>query len=111
MDGFLKAAIIFGGGYAVLSFFLVYFLGPKRKVSTGLPTRGQSGIALKMVHFTEEIIEKHSPDDFTWAVRFLKHPHPALDDMPPIDLLATPDGRGRIEDLLEAGQSQPLEQP
>lgn len=109
MDGFLKAAIIFGGGYAVLSFFLDYFPGPKKEDSTGLPTRGQSEAALEMVQFAAEITEKHSPDDFTWAVRFLKQPHPALDGKPPIDFLATPDGRRQIEALLEAKQNQPLE--
>jgi len=106
MDGLLKAVIIFGGGYLVLSFLLVYFLDPKKEDSTGLTASSRSETALELVKFAEEIIEKHSSDDSTWAVRFLKQPHPALDGNPPVDLLATPDGQRRIEALLKAHQSQ-----
>ena len=111
MDRFLQAMTIFGGGYAIFSFLLVYFLGPKKEGNTALPSKSQSEAALEMVRFAAEIIEKHSPDDSTWAIRFLKQPHPALDGKPPIDYLATPDGRGQIEALLKAGQSRPLEKP
>lgn len=109
MDKFLKAMTIFGGGYAIFSFLLVYFLGPKKEGNTDLPSKSQSEAALEMLQCAAEITDKHSPDDSTWAVRFLKQPHPALDDKPPIDLLATPDGRRQIEALIKAKQDQPLE--
>lgn len=109
MDRFLQAMTIFGGGYAIFSFLLVYFLGPKKEGNTDLPSKSQSEAALEIVQFAAEITEKHSPDDSTWAVRFLKQPNPALDGKPPIDLLATADGRRQIEALLKTKQRQPLE--
>ena len=111
MDRFLQAMTIFGGGYAIFSFLLVYFLGPKKEGNTDLPSKSQSESALEIVQFAAEMTEKHSPDDTTWAVRFLKDPHPALDGKPPIDFLATPDGRRQIKALLKARQYQPLEKP
>ena len=111
MDRFLQAMTIFGGGYAIFSFLLVYFLGPKKEGNTDLPSKGQSEAALEILQCAAEITDKHSPDDSTWAIGFLKQPNPALDGKPPIDLLATPDGRRQIKALLKARQYQPLEKP